>query len=648
MSRPAFVALASILALGACTDPPTPRTAAPPPPRPVNAVPAPEPVPTSELVPVHPEDPSKGPKTAPITVVMFSDFQCPFCSRATPTMKALLAANPGKVRLVWKDLPLDFHKYAREAAVVARIVHLARGDEAFWRFHDRVFENQKDLSPEALRTWAFEAGVDEGALATYRQEAEARVERSVAESKQLGIQGTPNFLVDGERVMGAQPLTKFQGIVDAHLKKAEELTAQGVPATELYAAMVKGYFAAAPTPEKEEEEKDDPTVWKVEIGGAPTRGPKDALVTLVVFSDFQCPFCKRVEGTFAELDKAYPGKLRFVWKNNPLSFHKRAMPAAIAAWEVFKQKGEGAFWKMHDALFATAPDLEDVQLEAAAQQVPGVDVKKVLAAVEKDKWKVDVETDLEQGESLKVSGTPQTFVNGRLLNGAQPLAKFRKLIDEELAKAEAKIKAGTKPEKLYAETIATGKIIGGVVDLPVPPDAPWKGGAKAKVVIQVFSDFQCPFCKRLERIKSDDTAGDTGALARIEKRYGDKIKIVWRDFPLTFHDRAIPAAVLGREAKKQKGNAAFWKVHDELFDATSLDDGTLEAIAKKAGLDWAKVSAAMTQNAWKDAIDADLKAGGAVGVTGTPAVFVNGKMIVGAQPEEAFVKVIDKALAKAK
>lgn len=647
MLRRALVLSSALLLSQACADPPQPRVVAPPP-RPVAEAPVEEPTPTSEQVPVNADDPTKGAKSAPVTIVMFSDFQCPFCWRVGATINKVLETYPGKVRVVWKDLPLSFHPHAREAAVIARVVQITHGDEAFWKFHDRVFENQVGMTPESLRQWAYALGVDDGVIAANRAEAEARVDRSLAESERLVIKGTPNFLIDGELIGGAQPFEKFQSIIDAHLQKAQELAGQGVPPRDLYAKMVEHYFHAPPAKaEAPAPEPEDTSVWRVEIGNAPTRGPKDALVTIVTFSDFQCPFCKRVEKTFAELEQAYPGKLRFVWKNQPLTFHKRAMPAAIAAREVFKQKGDAAFWKMHEALFASAPNLEDQDLEAAAARVPGVDAKKVLAAVEKEKWRAEIEDDIEQADALKVSGTPHSFVNGRKITGAQPLDKFKKLVDEELAKAEEKVKAGTKPDKVYAETIKGGKLPGGVVDLPVPGEAPWKGGAKAKVVVQVFSDFQCPFCRRLARTSPDDTTGQTGALERIAKRYGDKIKIVWRDFPLAFHDRAIPAAVLAREAKKQKGNATFWKVHDELFDAQkSLDDETLKAIAKRHGIDWAKVEAAMAQNGWKDAIDADMKAGGDAGVTGTPAVFVNGKAIVGAQPEEAFVKVIDKALAK--
>ncbi len=110
-------------------------------------------------------------------------------------------------------------------------------------------------------------------------------------------------------------------------------------------------------------------MWNVTLGDSPPKGPKDALVTVVMFSDFQCPFCKRIEPTFAQLEKEYGNKIRFVWKNQPLSFHNRAIPTAIAAWEVKKQKGDEGFWKMHDELFASQPKLEDADIEGIAKKL---------------------------------------------------------------------------------------------------------------------------------------------------------------------------------------------------------------------------------------------------------------------------------------
>ncbi len=631
------------LFLLSCADPPTPR-APEPEKRPASPVVVEAPTPTSEQVPVHADDPSLGPKTAPVTIVMWSDFQCPYCSRVKPTIQKLRARYGDQLRVVWKDLPLSFHKYAREAAVVARIAYLERGNDAFWQMHDRIFDNQSSLSTDSLVAMAADAGIGSGALETFRAEAEARVDRAIAESQALAINGTPAFYIDGQLISGAQKLEKFVAVIDAHLAKAKELTAQGVAPGDLYAALVKAFWEAPVAEEPEPEPPIDPTVWEAQVGAAPVRGPKNALVTLVTFADFQCPFCKRLATTLAQLEKEYPGKLRFVFKDKPLSFHDQAMPAAHAAREIRKQKGDDAFWKFHDAVLAAPAKLTDGDLETYAAAIPGVDVKKVRAAIDAQRYDGDIDKDVEQAELLEVSGTPHTFVNGRSLSGSQPLAKWKLLVDEELAKAEAKVKAGTAPEKLYEETIKGGKMLR-PLDLKVPADAPFRGGAKAKVVLQVFSEFQCPFCRRFARVVPDAT--DTGTLERLEKRYGDKIKIVWRDFPLGFHPRARAAAAFAREAKKQKGLATFWKVHDELFDlAGVLDDEKLEELAKRHGIDWVKARAAIASGVHDAAIDADQQAGTAAGVTGTPATFVNGRLVSGAQPDSAYIKLIDRALAK--
>jgi protein-disulfide isomerase len=319
------------------------------------------------------------------------------------------------------------------------------------------------------------------------------------------------------------------------------------------------------------------------------------------------------------------------------------MPAAMLAIEARKQGGDAAFFKAHDLLYAS-PSLGDDDLSRIATTL-GLDAKKASDAIAKSAWKAAVERDQLEGDDLEVKGTPCTFVNGRRIEGAQPLAVFEQVVQEELAKADTKVKSGTPLAKLYAETIAGGK--GGPADLSVPKTAPWKGGAKAAVVVQVFSDFQCPFCRKLEVRDPDDQDGITGALAAATKKYGDKIKILWRDFPLEFHPRARAAASLAREAFAEKGNAGFWKVHDELFaNQADLGDAALEVIAKKAGLDAKKVRRALDEGTWSAAIDDDQKEGNRLGISGTPTVFVDGHRIVGAQPEAVLTRAIDRALAQ--
>jgi protein-disulfide isomerase len=323
------------------------------------------------------------------------------------------------------------------------------------------------------------------------------------------------------------------------------------------------------------------------------------------------------------------------------------MPAAELAMEAYKEKGADGFWAAHAKIFESNPKLEDADLEAIAKDL-GLNVAATMDAIKTGKYKDAIQKDMDQGEELGVHGTPHSFVNGRVVNGAVPYDDFKKVVDQELAKAKAKVAAGTPASKVYEETIKTGKG-GAMAPMTIPATAPWKGGKDAKVVVMIFSDFQCPFCK-----VDPNSAGMKAAF----DMYGDKIKVVWRNFPLGFHNRAEPAAELAIEAFHEKGNEGFWAAHDALFDSQpKIEDADLEAIAKKIGLDWTKVKAAIDTHKYKAEIDADQKDGGAVGVTGTPAfmiglagpggTLVGAKSVVGAQPLDAFKKAIDAALAHA-
>jgi protein-disulfide isomerase len=593
------------------------------------------------VVPVSSEDPQRGPRDALVTVVLFSDFQCPFCARVRPTIEKLQQIYGTQLRVVWKDLPLEFHKDAFETATAAQIAFLARGNETFWKFHDRAFDNQKDLR-DAIE-WLTELGIGIDEIDRLRPRAEARVRSGIALSKALGIVGVPNCLVDGEVLTGAQPLEKFQATIDAHLAKAAEFVASGKGGDALYPAMVRHYHRP-PAPSAatdDEDEVEDETVWAVEIGDAPQKGPKDAPVTIVVFSDFQCPFCKRHEPTLDRVVAAHPGQVRVVWKDMPLSFHVRAMPAANFAREARKLGGDAAFWKAHDAIFASQPKLDDADLEAIATKI-GLDPKKLLAAVTTGRHKDAIARDVEQAGDVGVEGTPHSFVNGRVVNGAVPFEKFDAVVVAELAKAKAKIAAGTPAAKLYAETIKGGKRLGGI-ELPVPAGAPFIGGKDAKLVIHVFGDYECPFTRRA-LVGTADARGFSDVI----KTYGDKIKIVFRAMPLAFHANARPAANLAYEALAQKGQAGFRAVHDALLRSASLDLGELEKIARAHGLDWSKAKAAIEGDLHKAKIEKDLADASTVAVTGTPSFLVGSRVVLGAQPEDVFQKAIDAALAKAK
>jgi protein-disulfide isomerase len=184
----------------------------------------------------------------------------------------------------------------------------------------------------------------------------------------------------------------------------------------------------------------------------PMWGKRDAPVTVVVYSDFQCPYCSRVEPTLAQVRTTYgPDKVRMVWKNNPLPFHQNAKPAAEAAQGVFTMAGNDAFWKFHDAAFSNQNSLSEDSYEKWAKDAGVKDVAAFKAGLTSHKWADKVDKDLNDGKTAGVQGTPSFFVNGVFINGAQPFDNFKKTIDQELGKAQAKMAAGTSKNRIYVE-----------------------------------------------------------------------------------------------------------------------------------------------------------------------------------------------------
>jgi protein-disulfide isomerase len=176
-----------------------------------------------------------------------------------------------------------------------------------------------------------------------------------------------------------------------------------------------------------------PPVIRVEVSiqGAPVRGAADAPVTLVEFSDFECPFCKQAHPTLKQLLERYPGKVRLAYRDFPLdSIHPQARRAAEAARCAHDQ---GKFWEYHDVLFTQSPQLALEDLRRYAGQV-GLDVTKFDGCLAAGVHKATVQRDLDEGNRLGITGTPAFFINGRTLSGAQPLEAFTKLIDQELAR----------------------------------------------------------------------------------------------------------------------------------------------------------------------------------------------------------------------
>lgn len=595
------------------------------------------------FVPVTGADPQLGSPTAPVTIVVFGDFQCPFTAKYVATLSAVLRhRGADTVRLVWKDNPLPFHTRARPAAIAGESVFHLGGSPAFFRFHDLVFENQRELANIDLAALAEKAGVDPRAFRSINDsEAYAGlIDGDVALGEQVGVRGTPASFVNGVFLSGAQPIEKVEELVDQALSEAQALARQGVPPTQIYAQVSDTHAAEKPAPPlpTPSPSEDDKTVWRVPVGSSPIKGNKSALVTIVLFSDIQCPFCSRVQPTVDAILTEYSNKVRLVWKHQPLPFHARAEPAAQVLIEARAQRGDKVFYDAVDLLFANQRSLEDTDLLGYGKTL-GLDVGRVQKAIEKHTHKAIIDEDAALAADVEASGTPHFFINGRRLVGAQPAEKFRTVIDEELAKAQKLVAAGTPAAQVY-ETLQKGAKAGPELDRIMVPGSTAKlpgKGAKvgAKVVIQVFGDLQCPFCKRANATIDDLIAANPG-----------KVRVVYRHLPLPMHKDAQLAAEAAMEAFRQKGDAGFWKMVEMLYDAQSsgIDRPVLEAKAAELGLDLAAFRDALDTGRHRAAVQADKALADALGISGTPAFAVNDYYVSGAQPLSKFQRIVNKAL----
>ena len=176
----------------------------------------------------------------------------------------------------------------------------------------------------------------------------------------------------------------------------------------------------------------EPLRTDVATAGHPSRGPADAVVTIVEFSDFECPFCGALFPALKALEKSYPDTVRLVYRQFPLtSIHPYAQKAGEASLCALEQ---GRFWEMHDSLFGFQEDLRVESLKQRAAEL-NLDVAAFNACLDSGSQAARIKKDMEEGAKAGVSGTPTLFVNGRVLLGNQP-AELRAMIEDEIQRAK--------------------------------------------------------------------------------------------------------------------------------------------------------------------------------------------------------------------
>ncbi len=357
------------------------------------------------------DSPFRGHKNAKVTIIEFSDYQCPFSKKAKPTIEKILEKYPNDVKHVFKQHPLAFHKDAPLASEAA----LAAGAQGmFWDMHDIIFKNQKKLKEDNLLEYAKELGLDEeqfkASLGDHKYKPQ--VDRETQQAVKIGATGTPAFFINGRYLSGAKPLDSFVKVID------EELTGKEIPSK-------WGKNVKEGKKKKKRQAEDPNKIYNVPVGDAPFKGPKDAPITVVMFQDFQCPFSKRSQSTTKQLMDAYPNQIKLAFKNFPLGSHKQAM---IAAEAVMAAGAQGKFWEMHDKIFANQKQINIVILNGYAKEL-NLDMSTFNNDIKSHKYKKVIDSDMKLARGAGVRGTPTFFINGKKLVGAKPLPAFKEIID---------------------------------------------------------------------------------------------------------------------------------------------------------------------------------------------------------------------------
>lgn len=351
-----------------------------------------------------------GPDQAPLTLTEYSDFFCPYCSRVAPAMDRLMEEFPGKIRRIFRHYPLPFHTGAER---VHEASECAREQGKFWAFHHYVFSNMREVKhPDFLNQAAQAVSLDREAFKSCAESRkyESKVKQDIEEGSAKGVRGTPAAFINDFMISGAVPYETFQTAAEHFLDPKK------------------------PLPQVQGGKRDEPRppVQFSDLEGKPSQGDKNALVTIVEFSDFHCPFCARTHPTIQKILQNYEGKVRLVWRHFPLPMHQGADQTHAASGCA---KEQNKFWIYHDKIFENQGRLSQPDILNQLAQEAGLDLKAFQACLEKPESLENVRRDIASGQALGVQGTPTFFINGVWFVGAQPYEAFDRAIQEALKKA---------------------------------------------------------------------------------------------------------------------------------------------------------------------------------------------------------------------
>lgn len=577
-----------------------------------------------------------GDPNAPVTIVEYSDFQCPFCRRHHLQTMPLLQENyidQGLVYYVFKDFPIEgLHPLAYRLHEAALCAGDSGGAPSFWNAHDLFFEEAerfqlgtREAMDQTILTAFEEKGWHDISTCLLENKFQAEVNEFVAEGRSLGVSGTPSFFINGQIVVGALPFSVFEQAINQAL--------DGVPIT-----------AGSPQQPEQPQPVIAPTPASIPPRGMTALGDPAAPVTIVEYSDFQCPFCRRHFLETMPLLKANlieTGRVYYVFKDYPIeTLHPlayRLHEGALCAGDI---GGSESYWEAHDLFFSAAETFDVETLEemdkAILDSFTKIGLPDISACLSEQTFADEVVRNFQEGAALRVSGTPAFFINGYPVNGAQPYDLFEYAVSlaEEGNLADAYQAQADPPPPPAPPSQVT---------VPLK-DEPFKGDPNAPITIVEYSDYLCPFCAR----HFQNTMPVLQTLID-----GGQVRYLFKDFPLLgIHPQAQKAHEGARCAGELGGNDGYWLMHDVLFEnqqvwgSASMDThvDAIKSLAAEAGFASEAFDECLDSGRYEDDVSAEVEEGIALGISGTPTFFINGNRLVGAQPASVFSDVIDDLL----
>lgn len=526
--------------------------------------------------------------SAPVTIVEFFDYQCPFCLKTNPALAEAIKNHPGKVRLVLKHLPLSIHP----DSALAHQAALAAGEQGrFWEMHDLLFAHQSKIKMPDLVNYAQQLHLNVPRFQKALESGRFRrvIEDDRAMARGLGISSTPTFFINGKSFVGQLSADRLNSAIDEALNPGSS-AAVSAPGTVSLASL--------------------------DLSRAPMRGQPQAPVTIIEFSDLQCPFCASVTPTLRELMKQYPDQVRWVFKSFPLAFHANSPLAHAAALAAERQ---GKFWEMHDLIFANQHNLKRNSLLAEARSL-NLDMDKFTADLDSADIKEQLAADKKEGEGLGINGTPAFYINGTFLSGAMPIEQFQAAINNALV-ALGKPAVPVTPAVQSATIRKEPEISFG------SPDSP--------ITLAWFSDLQ-----------SGLSSQATLLVRKLIDSHPGQIRLVFKNRPLEIHPGAM---LLHEAAMAANAQGKFWQMHDLIIaNPQKASRQDMLAYAKRIGLDADRFQKDLDSEKYRSLIEADLQEAQRRAVLGSPVFFLNSARVDGLQNEKLYKDIIEDQLAAKK